>query len=402
MGTWNVEQNIGITFRPANLTYFKGSIYLATGDGRIYRRVGTTWTLVRNVAAVYGQHMVSWQGYLWTFDDDEIYRSIDGTTWVADVNLRTLNGNPNYTIETVNCNATKLFAAGVVAAGATTFYERDTLGNWTQSPPTSPGAGWLTTEYIEWGSYYYYCRDGAQFYRWTGAAWAAVPGIAALEGWCTVQGNVMWVKLDSGAVNTRIYWVDPDTDTWTQVVNTAHDSEGSRISVDVNGNAWFAANNGAVTVIYVHYPSAAYGSWIQFDSTAVGPGDGRLAGALDEDTIFFVDRTNNIVYIWAANNWNVHPPSAGIGAGFNPQVMDSDGDGDRLYIGLYNNAGNTPRLISVATPLDGTASVGLSVFNPGAGTAINVRCPVVSDSVAISGHFGANEQVETSDSRWWR
>ena len=401
MGTWTLEQNIGVTFSPDTFNYFGGTLYLSTRDGRIYRRVGTTWNLVRNVGATYPQNVVKWQGRLWTFDDDEVLSSADGTAWTVDVDLRALNGDVAYTIRTVNYNNTKLFVAGLRRpGGATYFYERDTSGNWTLSPPASPGNGWLTTDFIEWGNYYYACRGGDRFYRWTGAAWQDFAGLVAHYGWCTVQGDVMWVKVDNAAPNSHIFWVNPDTDVWTEIYDLPYRSDGSRIAIDASGQAWFAVNNTVNRAyIYRHQPPGdPAAGWSLFDDTTVGnTDDARVACALSEHEILLATRLNNEVHRWIVSSWNVHPPGPGVGSGLNPQIMDADGDGDRLYIGLYG-AGNTPRLISVALPLDGVTSVGFSMFNPGAGDAINVKCTDIGNNLAISGKFAANnENVETSD-----
>lgn len=84
--------------------------------------------------------------------------------------------------------------------------------------------------------------------------------------------------------------------------------------------------------------------------------------------------------------------------GLPPQQMDVDGDGDALYVCVYDAAAQ-PILVKVALPLFNHA-VGAAVFDPGAGTAINVKCGDVGGELAISGSFAAapgNEQVEVSE-----
>jgi len=99
------------------------------------------------------------------------------------------------------------------------------------------------------------------------------------------------------------------------------------------------------------------------------------------------------VGIPAAVTWNYTV----VGGGLYPQAIDCDGDGDSLYISLYDTTTGQPVLVSVNLPLDGATSVGNITFNPGAGSAINVKCIDIGDNLVISGDFGANEQVETSD-----
>jgi hypothetical protein len=62
-----------------------------------------------NPVTLYGDQFVAWNGYLWCFTDDDVMRSDDGINWVVDVDLRALNGDVNYTIETINYNATHLY-----------------------------------------------------------------------------------------------------------------------------------------------------------------------------------------------------------------------------------------------------------------------------------------------------
>jgi len=74
--------------------------------------------------------------------------------------------------------------------------------------------------------------------------------------------------------------------------------------------------------------------------------------------------------------------------------MDCDADGDALYLAIYDING-FPVLIEVDLPLTAT-SIGNLRYNPGAGDAINVKCSVIGQQLAISGFFRANEQVEIS------
>lgn len=86
-----------------------------------------------------------------------------------------------------------------------------------------------------------------------------------------------------------------------------------------------------------------------------------------------------------------------VGAGIPDQTMDVDGNGDILYLGLYNSGG-FPELLTVPLPLDGVTSTATSRYGPGAGDAINVKAHyLVGNFSIIAGHFGNNEQARRSE-----
>jgi len=131
---------------------------------------------------------------------------------------------------------------------------------------------------------------------------------------------------------------------------------------------------------------------IGYDTPAVGPGTrGGVCVDAAGDMYFGTRAAGTVQFFAWAGVYDLTP------GGLYPQAMDCDGDGDTLYVGLYDTATAQPILISVALPLDGAGSMGGNIFSPGAGNAINVKCIDVGDSLVVSGNFGNNEQVETSD-----
>jgi hypothetical protein len=408
MGTWALEQNLGVGITAKRFIWFENRLFLATSPNGIWERTaGPLWVQRYNPVTLYGDQFVAWNGYLWCFTDDDVMRSDDGINWVVDVDLRALNGDVNYTIETINYNATHLYVSGIRRAPGDTFtyyYERDADGNWSASTCTTPAGGTLLDDFVYFGNYYYHTLSGSFVQYWTGTAWANVAGLPAHPAWFTVSGGILWAKFSDAAPQTSwIYWVDPATDAWTQISTSAtHTSHYGRISVGADGSLYYAISDWAVST-EIHQrlggPPAPADGWFQFDTTAVDS-EGNVAWADGASGLYLFARSNAAsvrVYVYTPT-WDVHPiaPGGAIGYGLCPTGMDVDGDSDRLYIAVYNNVGNFPELVSVNLPLAALALGWLS-FQPGAGDAVNVRCNDVGDRVVVSGYFGANEQVEASD-----
>jgi hypothetical protein len=191
---------------------------------------------------------------------------------------------------------------------------------------------------------------------------------------------------------------------------------------------WLTEGSGGLAdTFYKTYNS----SWIL---DASSPCVGSLGFSLDEDNILYVgNSTTGQVYARLGSHWvqqgtvvalaltagcrdangdlfaggtvggstafYLYTPDFAIApGGLPPQAMDVDGDGNAIYVGLYNAAAQ-PVLVKVAAPLVNNA-LGNAVFNPLAGTAINVKCGDVGGELAIAGSFAAapgNEQVEVSE-----
>lgn len=208
---------------------------------------------------------------------------------------------------------------------------------------------------------------------------------------CTAAGvgEILWVGCYSHAINrwwalatcagpVQKFYNSDDGTAWTEVHQFAGTTQHSAGWPD-RVNEFVATNDGVV------YP-LAYSNDRGDTWTAKAGNWGALGHNGDIRCV--------AVGVLAPVTWNYTV----VGGGLYPQSIDCNGDGSALYICLYDTATGQPALMEVALPLDGATSVGNIMFLPGAGTAINVKCSVVGDELAIAGDFAAaNEQVETSD-----
>jgi len=282
-----------------------------------------------------------------------------------------------------------------------TILRRDRAGTWTDLPTGLPPELFPTTTrgVIEFGGIRYWTDSGFVRY-WDGAAWVPEPTLDGACGYCSwmsVIDNVLYI----GASATfsppygGYYWKTPSVTNWSFLSHEVPDNTWGNypLCVGADGEVYtWSTSTGADIRIYRKINNHL--SLIHQDTAG-------LAGMLGLYGGIGVNAAGEM-YLGEESAGNVHffafvPTYDLTPGGLYPQAMDCDGDGDMLYLALYDTATAQPRLVSVALPLDGAASMGSSIFSSGAGTAINVRCNSVGDSLAVSGHFGANEQVETSD-----
>jgi hypothetical protein len=176
-------------------------------------------------------------------------------------------------------------------------------------------------------------------------------------------------------------WSDIEHPSGPAINGIEERADGLLFVTEPSGNLW------------AHYTP---GDWYDYDD----PGGLRLNSLAYFSDEWFIAGANlaSAGRIWRIDpDFDVEPPGGGGGgAGLMPAAMDVDGDGDVLYLGLYNAAGQ-PLLIRVPTPLAADA-VGVAVFDPGAGDAINVQCTNVGRRLAIAGRLsgGGNDSVQVS------
>jgi hypothetical protein len=406
---WVVEQNTGLADFVVRTIWFKGYIYAMTQNAGVWRRDGVgPWVQVF-VGAVPG----AGGGIGWFWEDDDalycgggnlnghlIYRSTDGVAWALDVNLNVAFGlQVSYmAYSAIGGYGSYLYLANhdTAGAGATYFYRRDLAGVWAAFGAAHAGMeGQNPRGVIGYGGEVYWTNATRARY-WDGAAWSAestLDGPTIGVGYMSIVDNELYVGISTSVdLIGRYYWRISSATAWS-VLNLEVPNNtwgGWTLNESADGEAYTAVTDG--TVIAIHRKTNNHFNMIGYDTPAAGPGTRGGVCVDAAGDMYFGSNTAGTAQFWA---WvGVYDLTPG---GLYPQAMDCDGDGDTLYIGLYDTATAQPILISVALPLDGALSMGGAVFNPGAGSAINVKCIDVGDRLAISGDFGANEQVEVSD-----
>ena len=402
---WTSEQNTGIGDQVVRCIWFKGYVYAFTFTAGVWRRDGIgPWVQV-----------FAGNGHGWYWEDDsalycgaagglrdEIWRSEDGVVWVQDVDLSVAfppQGSYNLRSE-IGGYGSYLYVANhdVTGAGTTFFYRRDLAGVWTAFGATHAGAeGANGRGIIGFGSEVYWTNVTNARY-WDGAAWSIEATLdAQLAEYMSVIDNKLYVSCNSIGSNIGgYYWKTTAATNW------------SWMNLPVPNNTWscWALCEGADGETYtstnawpdkrVYRRVGGHLNLIGYESSA-GLNWGGIGGVCTDATgaMFVGVRMAGTIQFFAfVGVYNV----TASGGGLYPQSMDCDGDGDSLYIGLYDTTTAQPILISVPLPLDGATSTGNAMFQPGAGDAINVKCTDVGDNLVISGKFAANnENVETSD-----
>ena len=405
---WTVEQNTGVNDYVIRCVWFKGYIYAGTRDDGVWRRDGIgPWVHVFNGPIAGG-------GVLWHWEEDDalycgdswnIYRSVDGVAWVLDQNLGALGSGQAafHSWSEIGGYGSYLYVANHDNGPPQTyFYRRDLAGVWANYAAPHAGAeGAVGKGIIGFGGEVYWTNNTRVRY-WDGAAWSAE---ATLDGLCGYASYMSIVdnKLYIGASVTLsppggYYWKTSAATNWSFLNHQVPDNTFGVFTLNdgADGETYtWSTDNG--TDIRVYHKVNNHLNLIGQDTAAI-IGIGGVRGGIGVDAtgaMYLASRSAGTVRFFAfVGIYNLTP----VGNGLYPQSMDCDGDGDALYVGLYDTTTAQPILISVPLPLDGATSTGSAMFQPGAGDAINVKCTDVGDNLVISGKFAANnENVETSD-----
>jgi hypothetical protein len=402
---WQVEQNTGVNDRVIRCIWWKGYIYAFTEDAGVWRRDGVgPWTQV----FVNGNN--GGQAWLWEEDDatycgggalngSKIYRSVDGTNWTVDVDLNVAFGLQGFyhNYSEIGGYGDYLYVANHdVGISTTFFYRRDLAGNWIAHSTHVGVEGAGGRGIVGFGGEIYWTNWTEQRY-WDGAAWSVEPTLTTQCGstcYLSVIDDALYVLTSTSAsLIGGYYWRTAMATDWSFLNLPVPDNTwgGWTLCQGEDGEAYTIAQDG--TTLRIYQKVGPLLDLIHYQAT-VGVGLGTRGGVCTDATgeMFFGTRAGGTVQFFAfAGNYNVTP------GGLYPQAVDCDGDGDALYVALYDTTTAQPMLISVPLPLIGGVSAGSNIFNPGAGTAINVKCPDVGDQAVVAGDFGNNEQVETTD-----
>lgn len=393
---WAIEQNTGVANDVVWFLWYKGHIYASTDWTGVWRRDGPPWTNV--FAPNLDGRLWHWEadGALYCGDGPRIRRSVDGVNWPIDVDLGVAFGlQGGYAASSIIGGYGDYLYLANIWAGVAFFYRRDLAGNWAVfAIPLA--AGGIQRGLIGFGGEVYYTTSTNVWY-WDGAAWAPE---ATLDGNC---GTLPYISV----IDHRLYICAWTVNTWGYYWKTAPVTNWSWLSLPVPNNTWavWPLCEGADGEIYtltrdgtdirIYQKVGGQLNLIGYEAGLAAMPGTRGGICVDATGVMYFGSivAGAIQFLAFAGVYNVTPA----GGGLYPQSIDADGDGDALYIGLYDTATAQPILISVPLPLDGATSTGNAMFQPGAGNAVNVKCTDVGDNLVVSGHFGANEQVETSD-----
>jgi hypothetical protein len=385
MGTWALDFNTGLgAGSVSRLVNFAGNFFgfcLNTNAAGVWRRVGAgNWvrTIGPGAPGNYGRGEV-WHGYMWWVQWDganySVYRSVDGINWSFD-------GTPavgGASWPAMGGYGSHLQLARIGGIGVE-FARRTWTGGWTMYPPATDLTAGVPTGIMSFGSRVH-LSTATGSYTWNGTAWSVdSPTSLALNyfmAWGPAIGNdSLWSTTLGGGTYHRFSSGD-----WR--LDAAAPYNGSLgFSLDDDDN--LCIGNSTFSLVY----SRIGGHWHQQGTPA---GTTIYSGCRDGNGVLFagsITGGSTSFYIYTPN-FNVAP------GGFPPQAVDVDGDGDSIYVALYNAAGQ-PLLVKASAPLTWDA-LGNAVFNPLAGDAISVRCTDVGGELTISGRFAAvNDQVRIS------
>lgn len=405
MGAWALDFNTLAGTRTNHFDYFKGNLYAASpiaGPG-LWRRDGPgAWT---NVAAGLGDTHV-WGDFMWGSDGTFIYRSHDGVAWVVDQDIRPLT-TATTTVRCVNHAGDYLYVGArdnVPAPSETYLFRRDAAGVYTLLMPLIADNLIVPGDLLEHGSYVYFVNSGTDIRRTddAGASWTIIKTDAAYMLELEQDGiRVMYALIVDPPGNSHwLYKFLPD-DSYSTVNSSTFYAGTQAVSIAADGTLWYAGHRAAAgSVIYMRDAAVdpVPDHWSRFDTTGAALDDACSATIDDDGTVIFATDTNPEFYLWVPT-YAIEPGGAGLGVGGSdglpPQSLDVDGDGNSLYAALYTAVPN-PILLKVTLPLTAT-SIGLRVFDPGNGDAINVKTIDVGSNLVVAGLFGNNDQVEASD-----
>lgn len=330
-------------------------------------------------------------------NNNVINSSANGVAWALD--FTNLGMQPNYTQWLAMGGDGDYFYAvnGELTAGVATyhFYRRDTLGAWVKlattfsepSPPNpAPSTQW--GDVVGFGDYIYWSA-GINVRRYsTAGGWEDEPQLSP-GGWgCefAVRGNVLY------ATQERI-------GLWYKTAASTNWAYSKLALAEPTNYQIYAPTLGADGYLYVTAINTTTGyariiqgplPWRTVYIGDIGAGASEHASIMtDAGEIFVGSHTGNVRFWRIVEDFNV------VAGGLFPRAMDCDGDGTDLYLAVYDNVG-LPLLLRVALPLSDDP-VASTLYEPGAGDAINVKCSAMGGKYAISGYFGNNEQVRSSE-----
>lgn len=350
-------------------------VYGGSGPG-VWRRDGAgAWT--NTLAATAGRGAI-FNGEMYWAEARYIYRSADGTTWVTDVDF---GGGVAYSHwSALGGDDTYLYAAMVnfQSVGGTTFRRRDTLGNWTANPAAFAAEPSHSYDITRWGGDVYWSAVTGNVRIYSGGAWANEPTL-------NNEWFIYFTLDDDGTLfaagDALEVWRKNAGAGWTVELSVGGAWGNGIVCISANGTLYVAGNDGTDSRVYVRSGT----SWsldstlssVRFRSSMAGGTGDQFAG------------TNSCEFYILANP-DVQDPT---GSGLYPQALAVDGNGDGLYVALYDNNGN-PIAVKVNLPLHHSMT-GSRIFNPGAGgDAINIKTSeFTGDYLYLSGKFAANNDM---------
>lgn len=400
---WTVEHNTAVADNVVRCIWFKGFIYVFTRGVGVWRRpvAGPPWVQVFAGGGI---------GWYWEADDalycgaagaidDEIWRSEDGVAWVQDVDLSVAFGLQGgyHSWSAIGGYGDYLYIANYDATVPTTFfYRRNLAGVWAAFGAPHAGVDGVTNQgIIGFGGEVYWTNANNARY-WDGAAWSLEPTLNGQGGdYMSIINNILYVATStSHSLVGGYYWKTAAVTNWSWINLPVADNTWSckPLCEGADGGIYTLTDNTGTTEIRIYQLVGPQLNLIGYETLGLSAGLGGIC-TLPDGTMYFGQRDAGVIKFYAfVGTYTVTP------GGLYPQAMDCDGDGDQLYLGLYDTATAQVILISVPTPLDGALSVGSAMFTPGAGsTRVNVQCSVVGDQLVIAGEFAAlDDQVRAS------
>jgi len=364
------------------------------GDRGLYERTGdATWTKRNPAGASDLERVFIWNGRIWGASINDLYYTTNGTSWTKDLDVSTVDAA--YTIRSANAYGSYLYIVCGKLIGhliQEAHFSRRTLGgSWSHDVHTSYTVGGSNSissyDIIKFGTYTYWSTviggEGTLIKRVVGAgAWQDEPTVSSL-GYSAFYTH-------SGALYAVSYTQD---EIWRYVGSWTEDLDppgvlttgAAELSGGSDGNLWIGVDKGSTAQLYTR----SGGSW----STAVSAlSESAGCGGIKWDSVtWYMGGGDNIF----RNGPTYTLSPIGAGSDLPPQSMDVDGDGDILYLGIYDSS-NNPIMVTADLPLVDD-HVGTKAFDPGAGDSINVKATeYTGERVVISGYFGNNEQTELS------
>lgn len=396
----NTEAHNGSNVARGFLSY-GGELYMrAGGGGGLYHRVGAgNWSRIQLAAGpIYGRGTACvWNSLLWEVGtDNKVYRSNDGSTWIVDLDITATWGttSPGYGLGSYQ-GASNLYLVHVTAGVIFYFASRSLGGVWTNNVATARPSPVTNTQGIIGFGGDIFCSSFFGLERWDGVSWNEDSVTGLHFGPFPYHDGTIFANASVGGGNLGLYrWTGSD---WVQE-GTASNGISSYYSIGTDGLLYIA---GGIPGAVIYRRNDATNTWTALDSYN-GVTDGGTCATHFGNDRFFCERSTlgDDIYIrdvTPADPYTIHPPvGGGAGEGIAPQAIDVDGNGDIMYIGLYN-ASDNPMLIRVPLPL-AIDSQGNLIYDPADGDTINVNASkYVSDFFITSGYFGDNVQTHQSD-----
>ena len=388
--SWSTDDTV-TAFNAANrrFFYFAGDLYLS--NNYLWRRAGVgNWVAV-NIAGSQAHSAWVWNGLMWAHQGNNIiYRTSDGSAWVADIDVNATWGTTiSISTDPIGGQGDYLYLGHSNTGNNTTYFaRRDTNGVWTNnvadavSSDTAP----LTNGIINFGGYLFWAHNNANLpslsRKWDGSSWSD----ARADGKWIWQYIIFDSNLYGIAADGNDIWVIRWNDSYWVTEYKGIDNITGDLSLGDDGRLYLGTGN----LGEIHVRSSV-GRWPTryTHTTASYPGPAIAYGG---DLFFSGGNWPGTFYIYIGDLVYTGHPS---GSGISSNALACDGNGNTVYIAIYNGSSN-PILITAGLPLTATA-IGNLAYNPGAGDAINVKTHYeVGDFSIIAGHFGNNEQARRS------